>query len=88
MANKLRLNIRAAAKEIDVDLGDTFSANTGTECEALSNAQIGLEILGEDIVFPEDGYHGDDIIETVKHYIDENGTSLREKEVEVESDED
>ena len=49
VANKLRLNIRAAAKEIDVDLGDTFSANTGTECEALSNAQIGLEILGEAI---------------------------------------
>ncbi|MBQ6810437.1 MAG: arginine--tRNA ligase, partial [Firmicutes bacterium] len=40
------------------------------------------ELLGEEIVFPEDGYHGDDIIETVKHYINENGTSLREKDVE------
>ena len=40
------------------------------------------ELLGEEVVFPEDGYHGDDIIETVKHYIAENGESLREKETE------
>ena len=40
------------------------------------------ELLGETVEFPEDGYHGDDILETVRHYIAENGESLREKEEE------
>ncbi len=48
------------------------------------------EALGEDVVFPEDGYHGGDIRETVDHYIAENGTGLREKDekerIEVLSD--
>lgn len=37
------------------------------------------ELLGEDVVFPEDGYHGEDIKTTVKRYIEENGTELRDK---------
>lgn len=35
------------------------------------------EALGEEIEFPADGYHGADIMETVKHYIAEHGTDLR-----------
>ncbi len=31
------------------------------------------ELLGEDVVFPEDGYHGNDITELMKAYIEENG---------------
>lgn len=37
------------------------------------------EALGEkDVVFPEDGYHGADIMETVKGYIEKNGDSLKD----------
>ena len=35
-----------------------------------------LQLMGEDVLFPEEGYHGDDIIETVKHYRAEHGTSF------------
>lgn len=38
-----------------------------------------LELLGESVDFPEDGYHGEDIKETVQHYIDAHGTDLRSK---------
>lgn len=35
------------------------------------------EIYGEDAIeFPEDGYHGEDVIEHVREYIKENGDSL------------
>lgn len=35
------------------------------------------ELYGEDAIeFPEDGYHGEDVIEHVKEYIKENGDSL------------
>ena len=48
------------------------------------------ELLGEDVVFPEDGYHGEDIKATVKRYIEENGTDLRnqpeEERIEILSD--
>lgn len=37
------------------------------------------ELLGETVEFPADGYHGEDIIETVRHFVAENGTSLRER---------
>jgi len=36
--------------------------------------------MGEDsIPFPEDGYHGEDIIDHVKDYINEYGTGLLDK---------
>ena len=38
-----------------------------------------LQLMGEDVLFPEEGYHGDDIIETVKHYRAEHGDELRGK---------
>ena len=48
------------------------------------------ELLGEDVVFPEDGYHGEDIKATVKRYIEEKGTDLRnqpeEERIEILSD--
>ncbi|MEG0874867.1 MAG: arginine--tRNA ligase [Clostridiales bacterium] len=37
------------------------------------------ELLGETRDFPEQGYHGEDIKATAKHYLDEFGTDLREK---------
>ncbi len=40
------------------------------------------ELLGEDAVFPEDGYHGGDVKETARHYLEEHGASLREKDEE------
>lgn len=38
------------------------------------------ELLGEDVVFPEDGYHGEDVKTTAAHYIAENGDALRNEE--------
>ncbi|MGI5874695.1 MAG: arginine--tRNA ligase [Bacillota bacterium] len=40
------------------------------------------ELLGEDAVFPEDGYHGGDVKETARHYLEEHGSALREKDEE------
>ena len=37
-----------------------------------------LQQLGQDIPMPEEGYHGEDIIDTVKGYIKKHGTSLSE----------
>ncbi|GAB6179293.1 arginine--tRNA ligase [Desulfotomaculum defluvii] len=37
-----------------------------------------LQQLGQDIPIPEGGYHGEDIIDTVKGYINKNGTGLAE----------
>ncbi len=37
------------------------------------------QLLGIDTVFPEDGYHGNDITATAKHYIDEYGDALINK---------
>ncbi len=36
-----------------------------------------LELLGEEVEFPEDGYHGTDIIELMKGYIAEVGEDIR-----------
>ncbi len=36
-----------------------------------------LELLGEEVEFPEDGYHGSDIIDLMKEYIAENGEDIR-----------
>jgi arginyl-tRNA synthetase len=38
------------------------------------------ELLGEDVIFPEDGYHGEDVKATAAHYIAENGNFLRKEE--------
>ena len=35
-----------------------------------------LQLLGRDVPFPEDGYHGEDLIATVKVYIERCGESL------------
>lgn len=35
-----------------------------------------LQQLGQEVEFPEDGYHGDDIVETVKIYIETEGDKL------------
>lgn len=40
------------------------------------------EALGEEAEFPADGYHGEDIKTSVKNYIAEYGTDLREKDEE------
>ncbi|MCL4440299.1 MAG: arginine--tRNA ligase, partial [Firmicutes bacterium] len=37
-----------------------------------------LQQLGQDIPMPEEGYHGEDIIDTVRGYIQKHGTSLAE----------
>jgi arginyl-tRNA synthetase len=36
-----------------------------------------LELLGEEVEFPEDGYHGSDIIDLMKEYVAENGEDIR-----------
>lgn len=38
------------------------------------------ELLGEDAVFPADGYHGDDVKTTAAHYLDEKGDALRSED--------
>lgn len=35
-----------------------------------------LQQLGQEVEFPEDGYHGEDIVETVKNYIETEGDKL------------
>ena len=36
-----------------------------------------LQLLGDDVPFPEDGYHGQDIIDTMKALIDRQGDKYK-----------
>ncbi|MDI6710897.1 MAG: arginine--tRNA ligase [Thermoanaerobacterales bacterium] len=45
---------------------------------ALSLEARFLQALGRDVPVPEDGYHGEDLKDTVRRFIEENGTGLAE----------
>lgn len=37
-----------------------------------------LQLLGQDVPFPEDGYHGEDIIVTMQGFVDRHGDALKQ----------
>lgn len=41
-----------------------------------------LQLLGQDVAFPEDGYHGSDITEHMKNFIEDNGSKYLNTESE------
>lgn len=42
-----------------------------------------LQLLGEDVPFPEDGYHGQDVIETMKNLINQKGDKFKSMDEEL-----
>lgn len=42
-----------------------------------------LQLLGEDVPFPEDGYHGQDIMDTMQHLIDQQGDKFKSMDGEL-----
>ena len=42
-----------------------------------------LQLLGQDVEFPDDGYHGEDITRTMQQLVDEQGNKFLEKESEL-----
>ncbi|HMM05989.1 MAG TPA: arginine--tRNA ligase [Clostridiales bacterium] len=64
----------------DYDVEKEFYINdTGNQIRLLGASLDARfrELLGEDAVFPEDGYHGEDVKATAAHYLAEKGDALR-----------
>lgn len=74
--------LRAAGRAVD---SEYYVNDAGNQMQLLAhsvNARY-LEILGQDVIFPENGYHGADIVETAQRIIDRDGEkylSLSEEE--------
>mgnify|MGYP000847241016 FL=1 len=74
--------LRAAGRTVD---SEYYVNDAGNQMQLLAhsvNARY-LELLGQDVIFPENGYHGADIVETAQRIIDRDGEkylSLSEEE--------
>lgn len=74
--------LRAAGEKVDSEYYINDAGNQINNLAASVNARY-LELLGEKVEFPENGYHGHDIIETAQRIIDKDG----DKYLKLSSDE-
>ena len=74
--------LRAAGYPVESEYYINDAGNQMNNLARSVNARY-LELLGQDVEFPEDGYHGQDIIDTAQRILDRDGDkylSLREEE--------
>ena len=64
--------LRAAGYPVESEYYINDAGNQMNNLARSVNARY-LEILGRDVEFPEDGYHGQDIVDTAKRIIDKEG---------------
>ena len=64
--------LRAAGFPVESEYYINDAGNQMNNLARSVNARY-LELLGQDVEFPEDGYHGQDIIDTAKRIIDKEG---------------
>nr|WP_243638703.1 arginine--tRNA ligase [Lucifera butyrica] len=64
--------LRAAGYDVEAEFYINDAGNQIDNLAASVNARY-LELLGQSVSFPEDGYHGRDIIETAQRIIDRDG---------------
>jgi arginyl-tRNA synthetase len=77
LANLLKKAGYSVTKEFYINDAGNQIENFGKSLEARY-----LQQLGHDVPFPEDGYHGEDIIDTVRRIIDKDGTVYLDMDVE------
>lgn len=78
LANVFRALGASVTKEYYINDAGNQIENFGKSLNARYRQALGEE----DVAFPEDGYHGADILETVQGYISRFGTGLMEKSTE------
>lgn len=71
--------MRAAGYDVESEFYINDAGNQIDNLAASVNARY-LALLGQDVVFPEDGYHGHDIIETAERLIKTHGDKYLEME--------
>lgn len=74
LANIFKALGAEVTKEYYINDAGNQIENFGLSLDARFKEAIG----DKDVIFPENGYHGEDIMETVKGYIEKNGTGLKD----------